>query len=877
MSRKTIFGMLLTLLLASTLTLAFDIRPANALAAVIYIRSDGSVEGTKSIASDDNMTYIFAADIQGSIVGERSNIIIDGNGHTLQGFQTFGYYLYGIENVTIQNTNIKGFQEGVCLNYSSFVNVSRNNITNNVNFGLDVWSSSNNILIENNITNNGDGIYMVNSTSNMLRHNTMNGNVPIRYGWPEGYNFLIDGWDLEDYINDVDTTNTIDGAPIYYWVNKQGLTVPSDAGYVAIINSTNVAVKNLNLTKNGQGVLFVHTNDSSIVGNNLEYNQFGLWFRSSSNNIISQNNITNNAIGAFFWCSSRNTLSQNNIENSWIQDGVYLYCSSGNTLTANKIANNHYCGVRVVNSSSNSIYHNNFTDNEAQVYVEEPSSNKWDDGYPSGGNCWSDYRGTDLYSGPYQNETGEDGVCDHPYIIDEKNMDRYPLVTQNVAQKRFSPIIDGFQFSNNQFTLKTKESIEKVAEDFESSQLAQTIPRVLWPLFEYPIQAIGLAQKGYCGGMTYTAEQYFNHPDQLPSGYTNTHDIDMANQETMYQIIYHQWVTQFLEDDYYLKWWLLRLGDDPCGLVPFDKELEWIMSELDKGKPVELTLFDVSWNTGREYFMGHAVLAYDYKEVENDIDLYIYGPNYGNTTLYTYQHRQSFSYTTGLDGGQRIHLTKDADGNYEIVDWADPDYKAACVEGFKITRLGSTEAPTWGLGWSDVLSHVGEILPRVKEFLVSVGTSLLSIIAESPVNLLVTASNGLRVGYDAKTGTVVNEIKGAMFSGTDAEPQMIIIPDSLKGNYSISLTGKGTGSYKVTIESTNSYNNITSTITYDGLTYLGKLDTYPIELQVDGNIIPEFPPFLLLALSMIATLLAMIVYRREARRARLFTFYLPTT
>jgi PKD repeat protein len=33
-----------------------------------------------------------------------------------------------------------------------------------------------------------------------------------------------------------------------------------------------------------------------------------------------------------------------------------------------------------------------------------------------------------LFSGPYQNETGSDGIGDTPYVIDENNLDRYPLM-----------------------------------------------------------------------------------------------------------------------------------------------------------------------------------------------------------------------------------------------------------------------------------------------------------------------------------------------------------------------------------------------------------------------------------------------------------------
>jgi hypothetical protein len=49
--------------------------------------------------------------------------------------------------------------------------------------------------------------------------------------------------------------------------------------------------------------------------------------------------------------------------------------------------------------------------------------NTWDDGYPSGGNYWSDYNGYD---------SDHDGIGDTPYFIDENNTDHYPLMVQYV-------------------------------------------------------------------------------------------------------------------------------------------------------------------------------------------------------------------------------------------------------------------------------------------------------------------------------------------------------------------------------------------------------------------------------------------------------------
>jgi hypothetical protein len=63
------------------------------------------------------------------------------------------------------------------------------------------------------------------------------------------------------------------------------------------------------------------------------------------------------------------------------------------------------------------------------VQVVAEYANFWDDGYPSGGNYWSDYSGVDKFSGPYQNKTGSDGIGDAPYSIDQNNVDRYPLMS----------------------------------------------------------------------------------------------------------------------------------------------------------------------------------------------------------------------------------------------------------------------------------------------------------------------------------------------------------------------------------------------------------------------------------------------------------------
>ena len=114
--------------------------------------------------------------------------------------------------------------------------------------------------------------------------------------------------------------------------------------------------------------------------------------------------------------------------------GIALYKSSNNTISYNTITNNSDVAIYLSESNDNKFYHNNFIDNPTHV-INYPSTftNTWDDGYPSGGNYWSDYSGTDDDS---------DGIGDASFIIDENNRDNYPLIANYgipIAAFTYSP------------------------------------------------------------------------------------------------------------------------------------------------------------------------------------------------------------------------------------------------------------------------------------------------------------------------------------------------------------------------------------------------------------------------------------------------------
>jgi parallel beta-helix repeat protein len=101
----------------------------------------------------------------------------------------------------------------------------------------------------------------------------------------------------------------------------------------------------------------------------------------------------------------------------YLESYIALLYSHNNTLSENNITNNTG-GVYLDHANNNKLFHNNFMNNFVQVKCVD-SNSVWDNDYPSGGNYWSDYTGVDV---------NNDGLGDTPYVIDENNIDRHPLV-----------------------------------------------------------------------------------------------------------------------------------------------------------------------------------------------------------------------------------------------------------------------------------------------------------------------------------------------------------------------------------------------------------------------------------------------------------------
>jgi len=301
----------------------------------------------------DTKTCTLTTDLNKTILIDSDNITLDGDGHTIfsNGAQ-YGVYSYEKEGLAIKNMKIINYSYGIkfeevknsIITHNSIVNnkdsgiyllylsnnntISFNNFSdnNNIDFGLgaDIFlegCDNNNIIgnnFDNNIKSGSRGIFIWFSSNNMILNNKIS-NTTIT---------ILDGSTASTIIN-----NTISGG---YILDSHGNgctriinNTISEGGIIIEMTGGNTIINNT-ISNNEYGIEFIdNTCCSTVIGNHISNTEYGISLNggetSCNNHKIINNNITNNDYGIHISNANDNHIYQNNLIDNTIYNAYEFF------------------------------------------------------------------------------------------------------------------------------------------------------------------------------------------------------------------------------------------------------------------------------------------------------------------------------------------------------------------------------------------------------------------------------------------------------------------------------------------------------------------------------------------------------------------------
>jgi parallel beta-helix repeat protein len=355
----------------------------------------------------------------------------------------YGLHLEESHNITVLMNEISQNSDGVYLRLSHDNNLTLNEIFSNTNAGINFGSSSDNHSIERNVIyDNRWGIRIWNiNTHHVLRDN----------------NFTNNGISTSISTLDIDTSNLVNGKPLYYYVNKTNLGASNftNPGQIILFNCNDSILSDLDVSNSSIGIDLWYSYRNIINNITSNYNYYGLQIYLSEYNNVTGLMSSYSTIGLKFDQSNHNYIKastlkycysglvlegdNNSIEANFIgyNDANGIFCSGSgneNKVFSNSIVYNQDKGMYITSGIDYLIYNNSFIGNTINAY-DKGAFNFW---YIDGlGNYWDDYPGVDK---------DDNGIGDTVYIISGSagSKDNFPIWDDGPEPTTLNPPEDNF-------------------------------------------------------------------------------------------------------------------------------------------------------------------------------------------------------------------------------------------------------------------------------------------------------------------------------------------------------------------------------------------------------------------------------------------------
>jgi len=367
--RKTIGSLVICLMLVTT---AVCFSTAIHTNITIYVDDDGTADYTNiqdaiDAASDGDTIFVYSGIYYGLLTvnktvilegEEKTSTIIDGQ-ELGEDTITVTAPEFHISGFTIRNgPHGFGYNSGLKLENADNSVIEHNIFTDNC-WAAEIRTSSHCIFSDNTVIDNTQGgLHIALSPSTQVTDCTFTGNSKQGIVVSKENDHLISSNTFIDCginigsqpppgntIHCTITDNTVNGKPLVYLENEQGVIVEA-AGQVILNQCKGIVIRNCDLSNTSKGVSVYKSSYIFILGNIVTYNFHGIgignsFFVTIRNNKVNRNWYNGVAIGSSMLCRlSFNEITENDI-------GLYLHESTLTMYYLNKIHTNSDCNYYI--------------------------------------------------------------------------------------------------------------------------------------------------------------------------------------------------------------------------------------------------------------------------------------------------------------------------------------------------------------------------------------------------------------------------------------------------------------------------------------------------------------------------------------------------
>jgi len=272
----------------------------------------------------------------------------------------YGIMLHHTRESTIEGNTCDDNEMGIYLYPES----RRNTLTDNTCSGNDECGiyvgplSDHNTLTGNSLSsNNGTGFFLYSIRHTIIRYNQMT-NEGITLQGSYSYHW---------YSHTIDATNTINGRPVYYYVNTTDVMVPAGAGQVILVNCSSSVLDRV-ITDGPGGIVAALSTDLTINNNSCRDLRDGIYLFNIRGSTVSNNNCTGNRNGIHVYRVPYGHEYELSIHNNSCSDnseyGMFLESVGRSAIDNNTCSGNGLGGLLLRGSVVNTFSFNSFSFND---------------------------------------------------------------------------------------------------------------------------------------------------------------------------------------------------------------------------------------------------------------------------------------------------------------------------------------------------------------------------------------------------------------------------------------------------------------------------------------------------------------------------------